>query len=258
MNNVDILHSLLLLISLNLTNTYRIDYAGAANLISRRRFSQLSDSYTAIIYSPVARRPPNSAAFTNVPKRYDLYRDLIQTIKTVETVMEIMRSGRLLPPITPEGCSLVGNLDRELYQLFLVPEQYCIVGRRCFIQQAWRFTALICLSVMPHLYSMDLTKVNVKFPKGLQILLDNAHEWGDVIKVFIYSLLKGQTMRPVEIAEQLTPLMNMAIDWSWEDWRMVKHKLLDIFVQDDICRGPLQTLWRSRLDGSPTFKPYIA
>lgn len=244
MNNVDILHSLLLLISLNLTNTYRIDYAGAANLISRRRFSQLSDSYTAIIYSPVARRPPNSAAFTNVPKRYDLYRDLIQTIKTVETVMEIMRSGRLLPPITPEGCSLVGNLDRELYQLFLVPEQYCIVGRRCFIQQAWRFAAMICLSAVPHL---DLAKLNVEFPQGLQILLNDALKWGETIKLFIYSLIKSQRMGPLEITERLLPLMNMAVSLTSEEWRTVKVKLLGFFVQDEICQGPLQDLWRSRL-----------
>jgi hypothetical protein len=192
-----------------------------------------------------------------VPERYDLYRDLVQTIQTVESTIIEMKSSHLESSITPEGHSPVDNIDRELYQLFLFPEQYSIVGRRCFIQQAWRFAVMICLSVMPHLYRMDLTKVHVEFPQGLQILLNNADEWGDVIKMFIFSLLKRQTMGPVEIAERLTPLMSIAVALSWEDWRMVKLKLLDFLVQDEICQGPLQNLWRSRLEFSPTSKPYM-
>lgn len=230
-----------------LIEMYRIDYAGAANLISKRRFTQLPADCATLIYSPIATRPPSGRAFTNAPERYDLYRDFVQIVQTVESVIAMMRSTRLQLPITPGDCTIINDLDQELYQLYLFHEQFSVVGRRYFIQQAWRFTALICISAIPRLHRIDPTELNEEVLQKLRVLLDNTVEWSDIINVFTFSLLKGQAIQPLEMAKKLRPLMNKAIYLTWADWRTVKLRLLGFFVHDEICRGPLQNIWRNRL-----------
>jgi hypothetical protein len=215
---------------LRLTDTHRIDYAGAANLISKRRFPPLPVNHANLIYSPFAMRPPNAAVFKDAPERYDLYRDLVHAIHIVESVI---KWACLQLPNAPENCALVNNLDRELYELFLFPEQPSIVGRRCLIQEVWRLAAIICISAASRLYHPDLAGVMGKFLQKLHALIDTTMEWGNMIQVLVLSLLDGRTMETLENTEQLSSLMTLSISLTWENWRTVKLRLLHFLVQEE-------------------------
>jgi hypothetical protein len=147
-------------------------------------------------------QPPNAAIFKDSPERYDLYRDLVQIIQTAES---FIKSTRLRLPNTPECWTLVNNLDRELYELFLFPEQHSIVGRRCFIQEVWRFAAMICISAVSHLHQADLPGAIDKFLQRLHVL-DTTVEWDNMVGVLVHSILEGQTVETPEITKQLNSL----------------------------------------------------
>jgi hypothetical protein len=198
-------------------------------------------------------RPPNAAVFKDAPERYDLYRDLVHAIHIVESVI---KWACLQLPNAPENCALVNNLDRELYELFLFPEQPSIVGRRCLIQEVWRLAAIICISAASRLYHPDLAGVMGKFLQKLHALIDTTIEWGNMIQVLVLSLLDGRTMETLENTEQLSSLMTLSISLTWENWRTVKLRLLHFLVQEDICQGPLQNLWRSRSGFIPPSEVY--
>lgn len=240
---------------LELTHTHRIDYAGASNLISMRRFAPLPVDDADLNYSPIAMRPPNSAVFRDVPERYDLYRDLIQTINIAERVI---KSSCLQLPNTLEEC-LGNKLDRELYQLFLLPEHSSIVARRCLIQEVWRLAAAICISAVTRfrLSRGDQAEAVAKFRQRLSALLDTKMEWGNVIEELALFFLHGQSLETMKSTERLKLLMIMSISLTLDNWRTVKQRLLHFLVLEDICQGRLQNLWRLRLGFNSPSGVYI-
>jgi hypothetical protein len=239
---------------LELTDIHRIDYAGASNLISMRRFAPLPAKDADLVYSPIALRPPNSMVFRDAPERYDLYRDLIHTISIAERVI---KSSCLQLPNTLEEC-LVNNLDRELYQLFQLPADSSIVARRCLIQEVWRLGAIICISAVSRfrLSQADQAKWIAKFQQRFRALLSTKMEWGNMIEVLALSLLLGQSLETIKSTERLNSLMIMSISLTLETWRTVKQRLLHFLVLEDICQGRLQNLWRLRLGFIPSSAVY--
>lgn len=227
-----------------LRNMDRMDYAGAANLLSQRRFSSLPINNAHLKYSPVAGRPPSGEIFNGVPERYDLCRDLVQLIRIVETAIEC--DGLPLPDAVL-ACghrTLVNNLNKELLWFSSLPEEDNISGRRLLIQQVWRLAATVCINgihLNPH--PLDIGKRTGRFVRHLFSLLDTATEWGKMIEILVLCLLNAQSMHTRDVSERhLSVLMTMSISLTLNSWRTAKLKLLYFLVQEDICGGQAQII----------------
>ncbi|KAH8800429.1 hypothetical protein F5884DRAFT_810319 [Xylogone sp. PMI_703] len=228
-----------------------IDYAGAASLISTRWFPSLPVDPETLVYSPIAMRPPNIAIFNDAAERCDLYRDLVRTMNIVESVIKSCLH-LCNATVGCRTCTTVGNLDRELYELFLLPEQSTIVGQRRLVQEIWRLAALVCISAASCLYLTHLSKGKDKFLQLLNRLHGIEIGGGIKIEALIFSLVSGQSVETAEVREQLRSLITMSVSMIWNTWKFVKLKLLYFLVQDEICQGPLQNVWKLRIKPIPS------
>lgn len=206
---------------------HRVDYSGAANLVNKRSFLPVPAQHQQQVSSPIL-------------QRFDLHRNLSETIQIVNNVTLALQAGQIKLPLELRSIVALDNLDQELYRLFSLPKYCGMIGRRLFIQEVWRITALIFISVICRLHEID-PRLPTNIPTRL--LLDRLRPTADDYYSFIETLIRSFTDNP----KRLDLLMTMAICLTLDDWSHIKLKLLSFLLSDEICRGPLQEIWRGRL-----------
>lgn len=84
-----------------------------------------------------------------------------------------------------------------------------------------------------------------RLKEGLQSLSPGCGEWGSAATALCESLLISGGMG--EIDAEIAAVIDKSITLDWEEWRRIKRGLLDFFVNNELCEGRLQTLWKGRL-----------
>lgn len=185
-------------------------------------------------------QPPFPPILGDILERYDLYRNLAQTIQIVNNVTVALKTGQLKLPLELRSFVLLNNMDGELYRLFSLPKCHGMIGRRLFIQEVWRITAMIFISTICHLHQIDPRLSN---EMSIRLLLDGLRVTADDYSSFIQALIYCFA----DNSRQLDLLMTMAIRLTLDDWNVVKLKLLSFLLTSEICQGPVQDIWRGRL-----------
>jgi hypothetical protein len=208
--------------------SFRIDYSSTANLVTERKFHPI---------------PVDHKQKLSVLGRFDLHRNLDETIQIVKNIAVGLKTGQIHAPLQLGSVVSLGNMDQELLKLFRLPKYHGMIGRRLFIQEVWRITAMICISVVCRLHQIDPLLHNEMLS---QLLLDGLLQTVDDQSHFIRTLIYCFTDSP----NQLDLLMTLAIHLTLDDWSSMKLRLLSFLVSSEICQGSVQATWQSRLFSS--------
>jgi hypothetical protein len=196
-------------------------------LVNKRSFLPVPAQHQQQVSSPIL-------------QQFDLNRNLSETIQIVNNVTLALQTRQIKLPLELRSIVSLDNLDRELYRLFSLPKYRGMIGRRLFIQEVWRITALIFISAICCLHQID-PRLPIDIPT--QLLLGRLQVTVDDYASFIQTLIHSFTGDP----KQLDLLMTKAIRLTLDDWGHIKLKLLSFLLSDEICRGPVQETWRGRL-----------
>jgi hypothetical protein len=180
---------------------------------------------------------------SSVLGRLDLRRNLDETIQIVKNVAVALKTGHVEVPLELGSVVSLDIMDQELCRLLRLPKHHGMIGRRLFIQEVWRITAMIFISVICRLHQIDPLLAN-QMPSRL--LLDGLQSTVDDQSHFIRTLIYCFTDSP----NQLDLLMTMAIPLTLDDWGSMTLRLLSFLLSNEICQGPVQAAWRSRLSSS--------
>lgn len=180
---------------------------------------------------------------SSVLKLFDLRQSLDETIQIVNNIAVSLKAGLMEPPVELGSVVLLDNMDKELCRLLCLPKYHGMIGRRLFIQEVWRITAMIFISVICRLH-----QINPRIHNNMsrQLLLDGLQITADDYSSFLQTLICCFTDKP----NQLDLLMTIAIRLTLDDWGSIKLRLLSFLLSSEICRGPVQDTWRRRLTSS--------
>jgi hypothetical protein len=178
-----------------------------------------------------------------VLERLDLHRNLGEIIQIVNDISIAMKTEQIELPLELRSVVLLDNMDQELCRLFRLPKYHGMIGRRLFIQEVWRIAAMISISAICRLHQNDPRLPN---EMSSRLLLDGLQVATDDHSSFLQTLIYCFTGNP----NQLDLLMTMAVRLTLDDWSSIKLKLLSFLLSNEICQGPVQDTWRSRLTSS--------
>lgn len=262
------------------------DYSGACNLLSRRRFlpptaippvtpivsSASSPSSTSPSLSPAdlpssLTSPFDSLSYDHhgvppailfsLPDRYDLRQYTRSIFYTLQTLTQLPRTDpSTSPPSYPQAAppssaaAITATVDSELYRSICLPDQEGNRSRRRHIVQAHQILVL--------LYSAFLSHFVPSSPPGLVQLFCSQFEtvllsqspgcgvWGSAIAALCESVLtSGGATESLEA--EIERVFDKSMVMNWEEWRDIKQLLLDFFLNNELCTGRLQELWKTRL-----------
>ena len=119
--------------------------------------------------------------------------------------------------------------------------------------QAYQTVVLLYYAFICHVIpSSPFTLVQV-FCSRVESLLHTyspgCSAWGSAVSTLYKSLLvsDGAHGAVITIDGYIETVIDKSIMLSWEEWRGIKRLLLDFFVNDELCEGQLQGLWKARL-----------
>ena len=70
--------------------------------------------------------------------------------------------------------------------------------------------------------------------------------WGSAVAALCESVLtSGGATESLEA--EIERVFDKSMVMNWEEWRDIKQLLLDFFLNNELCTGRLQELWKTRL-----------
>ena len=70
--------------------------------------------------------------------------------------------------------------------------------------------------------------------------------WGSAVAALCETVLaSGGTTGTLDV--DIDRVIDKSIVLNWEEWRNIKQALLSFFLNNELCNGRLQGLWKARL-----------
>lgn len=224
--------------SASLLTRTRFDYSGACNLVSKRRFcSVLSDTsgVPQIIIS-------------SLPDRYDLMKfisSIFQGLNTINTAVQINSTVPQTVPETADSASFITTVDSELYRSVCLPDQEGNRSRRRHLIQTYQLVALIYTSAISSSSSFD---AETSFLRTTHEVYEFAPSWAlSILSIFIF-IFSDHEIEKDGLEQEITKVIEASFELNWDDWRSIKKALLTFLLNDEVCKGPMQELWKRRME----------
>ncbi|PVH77910.1 hypothetical protein DL98DRAFT_573470 [Cadophora sp. DSE1049] len=226
------------------------DFAGAAALACHRRFAFTScDPHGASSsLKPIEYTAPFNIPRDTLPPNYTLYDDLMILLGNLENATTLIRTKSMDRARLEQHTSFVAKLNSDLIRILSLPTSQTTPFRRFLIEDSFRIACLIYISAICRGYDDWEFQTNITIDELKATLLDDSEAWSVPTEMLLRFLLgggKAQSQRTVHYVEQL---MKMFISLDWNQWKCVKDTLLSYFLSAEMCAGPLQDLWRCRID----------
>jgi hypothetical protein len=220
---------------------YRFDYSGACNLIARRRL--VSTKYEPeLLYTPLDGVPETLRK--NIPAGYDLYKELISTFEGMYTMTSIIRSRESSATRSLAIPNTINRVDAELYRLICLPDQIGPRSRRRYLQQSLYILTLI-YTILLSSYEEPATEAFLH--RFESTLAGETSSLGNAVSDLFRLLFAGEPFGSEVFAWHISQLVDTCFSLGWSSWKYIKEVLLDFFVHDIACQGPLQELWKNRI-----------
>jgi hypothetical protein len=221
----------------------RTDYSGSCNMMGLRRFlppeirpSKSSDAYGVPLLG-------------TSPVGYDLLAWVAWTFERFQVISKIMQSDKSAQDQNTEISAFFSSIDDELYRSIFRPDIVGGKGRRQFIEQFSYINALIVVSIVTR--RGGESHINDFADRLILLSGDELHGFGSVLCEIDTNTVTGKASTKEEEVEALQKLAEGTANLGWSASRKMKIKLLKLFLYDEVCRGPLQTLWGRRLGKMP-------
>lgn len=160
--------------------------------------------------------------------------------------MQLKAPSHEVAAASPMGSETMLELDAHLWQSALSPPEKTYFGRRRLIRDSVRLGALIYLVSMspPHVPWIRKSQRLVERLKAT--LLSQYTDWCHTILSLLWILLGNETKRMAEVEESIKELMFVSVTLTWETWKAVRDALLSFLLEDEVCEGLCQDVWRQR------------
>lgn len=226
------------------------DFAGAAALACHRRFAFTScDPHgTSSSPKPIEYTAPFNIPRDTLPPNYTLYDDLMILLGNLENATTLIRTKSMDRAKLEQHTAFVAKLNSDLMRILSPPTSQTTPFRRFLIEDSFRIACLIYISAICRGYDGWDLQTNITIDELKGSLLDDSQAWSAPTEMLLRFLLgggKAQSQRTVHYVEQL---MKMFVPLDWKQWKGIKDTLLSFFCSAEMCAGPLQDLWRCRID----------
>ncbi|KAH9215869.1 fungal-specific transcription factor domain-containing protein [Leptodontidium sp. 2 PMI_412] len=226
------------------------DFAGAAALACHRRFAFTScDPHgTSSSLKPVEYTAPFNIPRDTLPPNYTLYDDLMILLENLENATTLIRAKSMDKSKLEQHTNFVAKLNSDLIRILSPPTSKTTPFRRFLIEDSFRLACLIYISAICRSYGDWESQSNVAIEELKGALLNDCQSWSVAVEMLARFLLgggKAMSQRTVHYVEQL---MKLFVPMDWCQWKSVRDMLLAHFLSADMCAGPLQDLWRCRID----------
>lgn len=228
------------------------DFAGAAALACHRRFvfTSCDENSTSPSLKPIEYTAPFNIPRKTLPPNYTLYDDLMILLEEVENATAVIGMRRLDEGGLKRYTAFVAKLNSDLIRILSPSTTKTTPIRRFLIEDSFRLACLIYLSTISksssHSDPESWNEAAIDDLKGA--VLDDGQIWSDAVEMLVRFLMgggKAMSQRTVHVVEQL---MKMFVSLDWNQWKNIRDVLLAYFLSADACAGPLQDLWRCRID----------
>jgi hypothetical protein len=192
--------------------------------------------------------PP--AILYSLPNLYDLRQFITSTFYSLQALTK----QHLTNPPSSTSTHLqsappfAAAVDSELYRSICLPDQEGNRSRRRHITQAYHTLVLLYYSFLCHLPSplFGLPQVFCsRLEAALQSPSPGSGAWGSAVATLCESLLVSDGAGGLDA--EIATVIDKSIALNWEEWRSIKQSLLNFFVNNELCEGRLQGLWKRRL-----------
>jgi hypothetical protein len=138
----------------------------------------------------------------------------------------------------------INRVDAELYRLTCLPDQIGARSRRRYLQQSLYILMLI-YTILLSGYEGPATEVFLhRFENTLS---GETSSFGNAASDLFRLLLASEPFGSEVFSWHISQLVDTCFPLGWSSWKYVKEALLDFFVHDIACQGPLQDLWKNRI-----------
>jgi hypothetical protein len=229
-------------------SAYRLDYAGEAALAGRRRFEFTScDPTVSQSTRPLRYTPPLNAPRKYLPKNYTLYEDLMIILEGLRNatalIVDLSNKER-----HQQHYNFVQKINHDLIQLLSPPPKCTTPFRRFLIEDSFRLSALIYLSIVPKVVIGGQIDCEVVLEHVRPKLIDSSTDWGGTIEMILKLLIAGGNVHSQSNVYYVVQLMDLLLPLDWSAWKFVRDTLLDFLLHAEICSGVHQDLWLCRMD----------
>jgi hypothetical protein len=142
----------------------------------------------------------------------------------------------------------VQKINHDLIQLLSPPPKCTTPFRRFLIEDSFRLTALIYLSIVPKVVIGGQINCEVVLEHVRLKLIDSSTDWGGTIEMILKLLIAGGNVRSQQNVYYVVQLMDLLLPLNWSVWKFVRNTLLDFLLHAEVCSGVHQDLWLCRID----------
>jgi hypothetical protein len=222
----------------------RNDYAGSCNLIAKRRFAPILDNRDLTQSDPSG---VPEIILQNMPKRYDLYREITNDFHFLQLVTLAIRSKSLDDTKLSQSAMFIERIDAGLHWSISLPPIEGIKRRRRDIQQSCYLATLIYVAFLSGQHQQGTP--SYEFVHRVRNMLHpRIRPWAEALADLFQLLLDNPDGVSNEIfVMKLERLMDVIFIMECAPSRDVKDGLLNFFLFDPVCEGRLQTSWKRRM-----------
>lgn len=216
----------------------RFDCSGSCNLLSKRRFTP-TKYFPDLLYTATDGVPEK--ILRGLPLGYDLYKELIDLFEGMHQLTSLAQSGADYILDKPE---FLIQTEAELYKTVCLPDTEGVRSRRRHTHQSLLILPLIYMALVSEYEGPSAELFLYRFQK---ILLGDGACWGEAVANLFRTLLTGEPWESKLFGLQISLLVDVCTTLEWSAWRDIKNALLQFFIYDSACHGPLQESWKNRI-----------
>lgn len=218
----------------------RFDCSGSCNLLSKRRFVPIRHvpelSYTATDGVP-------EKILRGLPLGYDLYKELVSTFEGLYNLTSLLQSGGVTNQ-SLERPEFIFQAETELYRTLCMTDTDGVRSRRRHIHQSFLILPLVYMAVVSEYEGTSAELFLYRFGK---VIAGDGILWGGAITNLFRTLLAREPWDSELFTIQISHLFDICTTLEWSPWRDIKTAMLDFFIYDPACHGPLQASWKNRI-----------
>ncbi|KUJ12894.1 uncharacterized protein LY89DRAFT_737794 [Mollisia scopiformis] len=214
------------------------DCSGSCNLLSKRRFTPIK-YVPDLLYTAIDGVPEK--ILQGLPVGYDLFKELVSMFEGMHNVTSLVQSSGDHIHERPE---FIVQSEAELYKTLCMPDTEGVRSRRRHIHQSLLILPLVYMALVSEYEGASAELFLYRFQK---VLAGDAAPWGEAVANLFRTLLVSEPWESRLFAMQISLLVDVCTTLEWQSWREIKSSLLQFFIYDPACHGPMQESWKNRI-----------
>jgi hypothetical protein len=213
----------------------------ACNLYSKRRFGRPKPPDMSSKQAPEDKVPKSAP---RLPPGYDMTQVLPDLFKLLGTVTSVIKGDSSTSEERLESSTFISKTDAKVSALRCLPDRTGNTSRRHHLNQVFPTVVLLCVTFIS---GYEGPTADVFLSQFKEIFNEDLVGLGRVIVNIFQLLLAGVAFEADPFTSEVSSLIEACTKMDWLAMRDAKVVLFDFLVQDPLCKGQLQDLWKNRV-----------